>query len=457
MTYKDLLKKLAHFQVEHPYLTILIIAIFTVIVFGGVSKVKTVASLEQMMPTSISEINSFNNLRDFGLGQDMIAIVLEVNSTSSDPLGVQDITDKRVFDYIQHIDYSLTRTPDVLQTYSLLNVFEYALQKQGITFENQGTNILDKNLYQAILNNNDLLLQKQIKNYVNDDKTITFIIINTDVSANDPRMNSLATKIKSLVESSGHPPGVQISLTGTPIIQQKLGQLIAKDRLVTQRISTILVFLITMILFGTFTSAIVPIIVVTISVNWLYGIMGYTNLPISTLAGGVAAMVIGIGIDYAIHLMNRFKNERKSGKTVKKAIEIAVQNTGTALTGAAIATILAFLAFLLGSMPEMNRFGLLMSIGVGASFLLSLFGLPALLVIEEKIIHLITKRLKFGPEGDLVLYEEGESHPDHYEVVEPSIDELKTLAKKYKVCKVMNDKNKNKKLNQNNNSTKNRK
>lgn len=438
MVFKKTLKKIAHFQVKHPYLTILLITIFTIMIFGGVSKVKTVASLEQMMPTSIQEIKAFNTLRDNGLGQDMIAIVLEVNNTSSDPLGVQDITDKRVFDYIQYLDYSLKKTPDILQTYSLLTVFDYALQQQGMQLENQGINTLDENLYQAILANNNPQLVSQINNYVNDDKTITFIIINTDVSANDPRMNSLATKIKSLVKSSGHPPGVKISLTGTPVIQQKLGQLIARDRLVTQRISTILVFLITMILFGTFTSAIVPIIVVTVSVNWLYGIMGYTNLPISTLAGGVAAMVIGIGIDYAIHLMNKFKNERKTGKNVEQAIESAVQNTGTALTGAAIATILAFLAFLLGNMPEMNRFGLLMAIGVGVSFILSLFGLPSLLIIEEKLIHKFYKKMSFGPEGDLVLYEEEDVHPDHFEVVEPTTEELKTLAKKYKICKPIN-------------------
>jgi uncharacterized membrane protein YdfJ with MMPL/SSD domain len=158
--------------------------------------------------------------------------------------------------------------------------------------------------------------------------------------------------------------------------------------------------------------------------------MGYTNLPISTLAGGVAAMVIGIGIDYAIHLMNKFKYERKKGLSIKASIEEAVVDSGAAIMGAAFSTIFAFLAFLLGAMPEMGRFGLLMSIGVFYSFIITIFGLPAMLILEERVIHLIRKNLRFGVEGEYHLYEQGELCPDKMEEVELSDEEIKKSVKK---------------------------
>ena len=272
-------------------------------------------------------------------------------------------------------------------------------------------------------------MQAQLAEFINGDYDTTLVLATTDVAADDARMGALATQVKTYMDSLGTPAGVSIRLTGTPIIQQKLGELIGKDRKNTQWISAALVFLITMILFGTFSSALVPIIIVTLSVNWLYGIMGYAGLPISTLAGGVAAMVIGIGIDYAIHLMNKFKTERKEGKAIPEAIESAVTETGTALTGAAIATILAFLAFLFGAMPEMNRFGMLMAIGVSAAFILSIFGLPALLIIEERIIHRVRKRLRFGVEGEYVLYENNEVHPDSHRIAEPTEEETPDACK----------------------------
>ena len=415
--YYKLLKKIAHFQVKHPFLVLFLVLALTLILYGGVSQVRTVASLEQMMPKGVSEVKAFNELRDNGMGQDMIAIVIEIDRESSKPDGINDIRDKNIVNYIRSVKKLISKNLDVGDVYAISDYIPENLES------------LDSKTYF------NLFKSSPASNYINEDYTKTMIISTTDVSANDPRMKLLSRKIKKDVESIGKPENVIIKYTGTPVIQQKLGILIAKDRVVTQRISTLFVFLITMLLFGTLTSAIVPIIIVTISVTWLYGIMGYFSLPISTLAGGVAAMVIGIGIDYAIHMMNKFKNERKKGMSIKRSVESAVFETGIALTGASIATILAFSAFLLGNMPEMRKFGILMSIGVGASFILSICTLPALLIIEEKIIHKIRKRIHFGVEGEYSLFEKDEIHPEHFEEVNINVNELKHLTKKYKICK----------------------
>jgi predicted RND superfamily exporter protein len=154
-----------------------------------------------------------------------------------------------------------------------------------------------------------------------------------------------------------------------------------------------------MLIFRSFSSALVPIIVVTFSVTWLYGTMGYVDLPISTLAGGVAAMVIGIGIDFAIHIMNKYKYERKKGKQIAEAVSLAVVETGTALTATSFTTMAAFLAFLVGVMPEMGRFGILMAIGIAYSLIFSLFGLPALLILEDRLSQKLRSRTRTSARG----------------------------------------------------------
>jgi predicted RND superfamily exporter protein len=390
--YKKLLEKIAHFQVKKPYLTVLIILVFTLMIWGGISKVRTVASLEQMMPKDIEEIKAFNVLRDNHLGQDMIAIILEVDRDSTDPLAIQDIRNKEIYDYTKDLTQIIEQEPDIIQAYSHATIIDY-YSNEKITDDN----------YHNIIENEQI--KSQIKDYINDDSTISVIILSTDISADDSRMNLLSSKIKQLLDDIGHPRGVNIKLTGTPIIQQKLGELISSDRTSTQWISTLFVFVITALIFRSITTAIVPILVVFTSVNWLYGTMGYTNLPISTLAGGVAAMVIGIGIDFAIHVMNKFKYERKLGNSIDKSIELAVVHTGVALTATSFTTISAFLAFLIGVMPEMGRFGILMSIGIFYSLVFSIFGLPALLVIEERVLYKLKSKVNFGIEGEFHLEE----------------------------------------------------
>jgi hypothetical protein len=388
--YKKLLKKLAHFQVMHPYITVLLLVFLTIIIWGGISKVQTVASLEEMMPSGVEEIKAFDTLRDNHLGQDMIAIVFKINRNSTYQNGINDVRDQEVYYYLENLGKTLQKETDVIETYSYSNILQNKI--------NQNTS---KEEYNQIINSEEL--KPYVNDFISSDYSTTILLINTDVGADDMRMNLLSTKVKNLVSDMGIPPGLEVEYTGTPVIQQKLGILINQDRNNTQWISTLLVFLITMIIFRSLSSAIVPILVVFTSVNWLYGTMGYTNLPISTLAGGVAAMVIGIGIDFAIHLMNKFKYERKNKNSIKHSIELAVTQTGTALTITSLTTITAFLAFLFGVMPEMGRFGILMAIGIFYSLTFTLVGLPALLVIEEELIYKLKKVLRFGVEGEFHL------------------------------------------------------
>ncbi len=386
MELEKILKKLAHFQTSHPYMSIILILLLSILICGGVSKVQTVASLEKMMPYEIEEIKAIHTLRDSNMGQDMIAVVLTLNKDSTDSNSIQDITNFEVYSYINDLQNEINLQSQIITSHSYADVINYHMKYSNLSYDD-------------ILN----LKQEELSQFINSDKTITMLIFSTDVSADDTQMNLLSTHIKEVISNIGHPRGVEIKLTGTPIIQQKLGELISADRTNTQWISTLLVLLITGIIFRSFTLAIIPVLVVFISVNWLYGTMGYTNLPISTLAGGVAAMVIGIGIDFAIHVMNKFKYERKSNKTIEESIELAIVHTGSALVSTSLTTMSAFLAFLIGVMPEMGRFGILMAIGILYSLIFSIFGLPALLVIEEKLIYYFSKKSHFGVEQEFHL------------------------------------------------------
>lgn len=395
--YKDFLRSIAKIQVKHPFLTIALILAITIALFGGISQVRTVASLEKMMPTDVEEIKSFNILRDNGLGEDMIAVVLEINQEST----VQnnyDITSYEYYLYAKKLKGSFAMEDNVISTYAFSDVVDMFAQKMNLR--------VDEDTYKTLMANPQVI--EQTKRFINNDKTNTIILITTDISADDLRMNLLSDSIKKDIDSSGIPNSVKISITGTPIIQQKLGQVIEHDRQTTERLSALFVFILIAIVFGSIVAAIVPMVTIILSIIWFYGLMGYLNLPISTLAGGVAAMVIGIGVDYSIHLRNKFEYERKKGESLKYAVEETMANTGYVLTTVTIVTSIAFLSFLLGAMPEMGRFGILMTLGVGLAFFLSVVGLPALFIIEEKVIYLAKRKMHFGVEKEFVLAKENE-------------------------------------------------
>ena len=380
--YKKTLRKTAHFQTHHPYFTLVVLVVLTLLVSTGMSNVKTVASLEKMMPEDMEEIKYFNVLRDNFLGKDMIGIVIDVDMESQNEKGIFDIRDKRVLEYIENLKEQIGQEDDVIETFAVTNILR----------DINNNELPDEETF------NSLLKEKKtaalISNYINDDFSTTYIIANTDVGTDDLRLNNLAEAIYDDINDAGRPAGIKVRVTGIPIIQQELSRMIKHDRISTMWISALLVFIIILLLYRNFFSSLLPVIVVVTSVTWLYGTMGYFNLGISTLAGGVAAIVMGIGIDYAIHLMNRYKYERKHGKKIIEAIEEAVVSTGAALIATALTTLAAFFAFLFGKMPEMGRFGTLMIIGIAYALFFTIIGLPALLVIEEKLVVFYRKKIK---------------------------------------------------------------
>ena len=372
--YKKTLKKIAHLQTRNPFTTLLILLALTVLIIGGVPYVKTVASLEKMMPEDMEEIKYFNVLRDNFLGKDMIGIVIDVDMESQNEKGIFSVKDKKVLEYIENLKEQISQEDDVIETFAVTDV----LRKIN------GNVLPDEQTFGSLLKDKET--SNLIRNYINDDFSTTYIIVNTDVGRDDRRLNNLAEAIKNDIEDAGRPPGISIRLTGVPLIQQELSKMIKSSMLNSLWSSVLLVFLITFLLYRSLVSSLLPLIVVFVSVIWLYGTMGYFGLGISTLAGGVAAIVIGIGIDYAIHLMNRYKYERRQGKKIEEAIEESVASTGTALFVTAATTLAAFFAFLFGTMPEMGRFGTLMIIGISYSLFFTIIGLPAMLVAEEKIV-----------------------------------------------------------------------
>ena len=375
--FQKILYAIAKFQTKSPVATLLIIFAVTMIFVGGLSSVKTVASLEKMMPMTTPEVEYFNLLRDQFSGKDSLAVVVEIDRTSI-VNGHSDISDYQIILYILELQKEIEKNSKITSTSSLANYVSFYNYRMNGDF-----NFPDEKTYYEIINSPEF--EQFFSTFVNYGKTTTMIVATTDVGTLDEQMSALADNLKLQLEQFGHPPGIKTSVTGSPILQQKLGELINTDKVVTFSVAAVFIFLALLYVFRSFVSALTPLLMVVLAALWLYGTMGYFNIPISTLAGGVASMVMGIGIAYSIHVLNRYKSERKDGKLISEAVDLAVAKTGLAVFATSMTTLAAFIAFYFGQMPEMGRFGLLMVIGIFYTMVLSIFGLPALMVLEEKI------------------------------------------------------------------------
>ncbi|UCC92385.1 MAG: MMPL family transporter, partial [Thermoplasmata archaeon] len=128
----------------------------------------------------------------------------------------------------------------------------------------------------------------------------------------------------------------------------------------------------------------IPIILV---IGWVFGSMFLLGIPLNVVTIMIAALTIGLGITYAIHISHRFLEDIEK-KPWKDALCNTVGHTGAALFGAAATTIGGFGILTFSILPPMAQFGIVTALSIFYSFMASVFVLPSFLAIWA--------RYKFG-------------------------------------------------------------
>ena len=124
---------------------------------------------------------------------------------------------------------------------------------------------------------------------------------------------------------------------------------------------------------------------ILLSIGWMQGagtILGPGFLDIIGAPNQVSQIapiiLIGLGVDYAIHFSSRYREEIGSGNTVNESTSLTLKSVGIALTLATLATMVGFLTNVVSPLPELKDFGILVSTGIFFAFFLVMTFVPAI-------------------------------------------------------------------------------
>ncbi|WP_137283779.1 efflux RND transporter permease subunit [Halorussus salinisoli] len=129
---------------------------------------------------------------------------------------------------------------------------------------------------------------------------------------------------------------------------------------------------------------VIPIALVTALV---VGGMYILDVPLTLFTSLLMSLVVGLGIDYNIHVSDRFAQELDRGRDAYLALREAVTGTGGALLGSTLTSTGAFSALLLSPSPQLRSFGTLVVLALTLSFVVSIFVLPSLLFVWTRYVH----------------------------------------------------------------------
>jgi predicted RND superfamily exporter protein len=137
---------------------------------------------------------------------------------------------------------------------------------------------------------------------------------------------------------------------------------------------------------------------------WTFGFMGWAEIAFNQIFIAVPVLLIGLSIDYAIHIFMRHREERvaSDGLGPRRSMAIALGGVGIALVWVTATTVIGFLSNLVSPVPPIREFGIVSAVGIGAA--LAIFGIlvPALKIELDELLEgfgLDREKRAFGTGG----------------------------------------------------------
>ncbi|MGH4039080.1 MAG: efflux RND transporter permease subunit [Sphaerochaeta sp.] len=174
--------------------------------------------------------------------------------------------------------------------------------------------------------------------------------------------------------------GITMNYAGSGYRALVFSDLILEGQIYSILISLVMVIILLSLMFKSLKIGLIGAVPNIITVCISFGIMGILKIPLSTTTALLTSIAIGIGIDYAIHFIERYKIYAEKTGNAEKALEMTISHSGRAILFNAIVVIAGFMVLLFSVFPPNRALGALVSLNMFTSFLGTLTIMALLLV-----------------------------------------------------------------------------
>ena len=174
--------------------------------------------------------------------------------------------------------------------------------------------------------------------------------------------------------------GFRIGFAGNGYISNRFNELVVAGQVTSLVTSLGAVFLLSALMFRSWTAGLINVLPISLVMLFSFGLLGLLNIPLEVGKAFAASIVIGVGIDYTIHFLNKYRVNVRAGQTDPEQITVMTMTTsGKAIFFNALVVIGGFLVFLSSHFRPNFYLGAMMALNMGACLLVSMTVLPAIL------------------------------------------------------------------------------
>ena len=400
---------------ENPQRVLAVVVAITLITGYGAMGISTEFDFNDFLPEEIAITQHFHYLQDeFSTSNEFSFIYISGSVATFDVFNQINNTQAQLSEGDEWVnpDQSMMFSPlngmrDLASNNSDINPFDF----YNATFEELfNSNDVDgdlvpdsdegvRELLDWIMIGDGTQVPNMVSNFVYydeelDDYTVAYILVNT--KSKNAYFSEVVSELENdsegleTLETEGKVDTVVV--TGAPAIIDVVVNTINETMMGSIIYTIILSFILLTAIFA-YTDkqpwlgplTMMPVLLVLV---WILGTMVAIGYALNVFTILIGALTVGLGVTYAIHISHRFIEEMEHHHSLEKAVNNTVKNTGSALFGAAMTTVLGFGVLFFAILPPMKQFGTMTALTIFYSFLSSVWVLPSILVLWARYTNL---------------------------------------------------------------------
>jgi predicted RND superfamily exporter protein/catechol 2,3-dioxygenase-like lactoylglutathione lyase family enzyme len=215
------------------------------------------------------------------------------------------------------------------------------------------------------------------------------VVVRSDPSLSVDDRAAASSAVATTAEAG--PGAVTVTPVGSASVRRAVVSVIAEHIFTTLLVAlgalTVVVTITYRLINDSATLGVVTTLPVVLVAALVFLGMFLLSIPITLVTALLLSLVLGLGIDYSIHVSDRFRRELDAGARRFEALRTTLEGTGGALLGTTLTSVGAFAALLLVPVPAFQSLGLMVCLAMSGSFLATIVVLPSLLSLWSAHVY----------------------------------------------------------------------
>ncbi len=367
---------------DKPWFFIGLCAIMLALLVSQAMKVKMDMSTEAMLHELDPARVSYDAFRERFGREDVILLTIPTGGVLSVPLL------KKVAALQAQLE---THTPYLNKITSLINARHTYGQDDELIVEDLLEGFPELRFSESELLEFVLAQPSYINRLISEDGQFLSIVIELDTFVihgelgrqllSEPENAEAVTAIKRVVEQTEQTEGVDIYLSGEPVMMTTLNAITSASTQLTSTLGGLVIIVFSYLFFRRLSGVLFPLLIVQTSIISAVGVMGYFEAPFTLTTNAVLALMLGIAVADAVHILTLFYRYHGEHGDKRKAIIDAMTHTAPAVFLTSVTTAIGFLSFLSGDLASTSDLGIYSAVAVIFALFYTITLIPSFIAI----------------------------------------------------------------------------